>query len=345
MNPPLLTFERRDDSAEALVVTNFWPHEGNRAYGIFAKRQVDSLLERGVRFDVAFVRGFTSPAAYPIAALDLLRSSLRAPRYRLVHAHGGEAGVVARFYTGAPLVVTYYGSDLLGVHDRHGALPPRKRLRRWVVQHSSRAAAATVTQSREMEELLPRWVRQRNRIIPNGVDTRLFRPLDREECRRALGWEEAARVVLFANDPAAAVKRYRLAEEACRRAQERLSALRLHVAWGVSPEEMPRLLNAADCLLLTSRAEGSPNVIKEAAMCEVPVVTTAVGDVADVLAGVEPSWICGDDPDELAGALVDCIGRGGRSNGSKLARRFSLDSVAEAILRLYADVQPGLARS
>ena len=335
----LVTEARNDPGADVLIVTNFWPHEANPAYGIFAKRQVDSLIARGLRCDVLSLRGFAGSAAYPLAALKLAGASLRPRRqYRLVHAHGGEAGVVARFYARAPLVVTYYGSDLLGIWDAAGGLSPARRLRRWIVRESARAAAATVTQSREMEQALPLRARRRNRVIPNGIDTRLFRPLDREECRRALGWSDEERVVLFAANPEAPVKRFPLAQEAFRRSRGLAGPVRLEVAWGISPAEMPRILSAADCLLLTSRAEGSPNVVKEAVMCDLPVVTTEVGDVRDVLAGVEPSWICRDDPDDLARAVAECVGRAERSNGSKVAGRLALEAVAEEVLALYADV-------
>ena len=41
---------------------------------------------------------------------------------------------------------------------------------------------------------------------------------------------------------------------------------------------------------------------KEALLCNRPVVATDVGDVRELLAGVEPSWICPDTPAALASA-------------------------------------------
>ena len=93
----LLTFERNDTRADVLVVTSGWPNEDNETYCIFVKRQMESLIEHGLRCDVLFIRGYRSPLAYLLSALLLLWWSLRGKnrRYCLVHAHSGEAALAA----------------------------------------------------------------------------------------------------------------------------------------------------------------------------------------------------------------------------------------------------------
>src|SRR4030065_378658 len=46
------------------------------------------------------------------------------------------------------------------------------------------------------------------------------------------------------------------------------------------PVEVAAFLNACDCLLMTSNQEGSPNIVKEALACNLPVISIDVGDVA-----------------------------------------------------------------
>jgi glycosyltransferase involved in cell wall biosynthesis len=106
---------------------------------------------------------------------------------------------------------------------------------------------------------------------------------------------------------------------------------------------MPELMSAADCLLLTSAIEGSPNVVKEAVACGLPVVSTDVGDVAEILSDVDPSWVCAPDLAALANALVECLTERRRSNGWERSAWLGHERIVERLLRLYAELAPGLA--
>src|SRR5215216_2273275 len=178
----VLTYVQRDPGADVLVVTNMWPEPARPVYGIFVKRQVDSLRAAGVRCDVLYLRGYASPLAYPTAALLFGLGTLRwRRRYRLVHVHAGETSLAARFFVGPPMLVSYCGDDVLGDPSEDGSTPPGQRVRSWVVRGASRLFTRTITKSRQMHERLPEATRRRNSVIPNGVDTDLFRPLDRSE--------------------------------------------------------------------------------------------------------------------------------------------------------------------
>jgi teichuronic acid biosynthesis glycosyltransferase TuaC len=340
---PLLTLERQDPDAVVLVVTSGWPNEDNDAYCVFIKRQVESLVDRGVRFDVLFIRGYRSKLAYLLAALQLAYWSVAGRRhYRLVHAHGGEAALAAWFYRRAPLLVSYLGDDLLGTPDPYGSISRRSRFRRGLFRRHSRAAAGTITKSREMEAVLPPASRVRNTVLPNGVDTDLFQPADREAARHKLGWDAEARIVLFAADPAVPRKRYWLAKAAVEDARRYLDDIQLEVVRRVAPDHVPVLINAADCLLLTSSIEGSPNVVKEALMCNLPVIATPSGDVRELLAGVIPAYICEPSAQVLSEALVECLREHRRSNGRKMSQWLDARVVADSLLAVYRSLAPGL---
>jgi glycosyltransferase involved in cell wall biosynthesis len=288
-----------------------------------------------VRCDVLYIRGYRSFFAYPLAVLRFALSSLTwRRRYRLVHVHAGEAALAARFHIGTPMLVTYHGDDILEEPSREGA-SRWSRFRRAFVRMHSRLFPAIIVQSQQMLERLPVFSRRRSTVIPVGVNTDEFRPLDREECRAGLEWSPDEFVALFAGTKPDAVRKQRpLAEAACGLANG-TRPVRLHVAGAVPPEEMPKLMNAADCLLLTSATEGSPCVVKEALMCNLPVISTDVGDVAERVEGVEPSWICPQDAGALADALSACAAAGKRSNGREKADELDERRIAERILGLY----------
>jgi teichuronic acid biosynthesis glycosyltransferase TuaC len=334
---PILQLVERDPGAEVLVVTNMWPDDERPVYGIFVRRQVESLRARRVRCDVLYIRGYRSPLVYPLAAvLFALSSLLWRGRYRLVHVHTGEAGLAARFHVGTPMLVSYCGDDVLGDPREDGKVPRGSRMRAALVRAHSRLFTATITKTKQMQDRLPVATQRRNTVLPNGVDTDLFRPLDRIECRRRLGWSQDERVALFAGTkPNSPRKRRSLAEAACAAASALAGPVRLHVVRDLWPDEMPFVMNAADCLLLTSSIEGSPNVVKEALMCGLPVVSTAVGDVELLLEGVEPSAVCPPDPDSLGRAVAACVEAGGRSNGREAAAWLSAGVVADRLIELY----------
>jgi teichuronic acid biosynthesis glycosyltransferase TuaC len=339
----LLTVEHSDPRARVLVVTNMWPHEDNPGYGIFIKRQVDSLLAAGLRCDVLFVRGYRSQLAFVVAAAKLAVANLRGRRYQLLHAHSGETAFAARFFARAPVLVSYCGDDLLGTPRADGSIPLLHRLRRWIVREQARMQTATLTKSREMEGVLPVSVRSRNSVVPNGVDRGAFAPIDRAAAREQLGWGPDEPVALFAADPAVERKRHWLAKAACDLAAQRIDGVRLHVAYPSPPEQMPVLMSGADCLLLTSAIEGSPNVVKEALMCNLPVIATPSGDVRELLDGVDPSWVCEADPTALADAVVECLEQPRRSNGREASEWLGSERIAQRVLELYERLAPGSA--
>jgi teichuronic acid biosynthesis glycosyltransferase TuaC len=307
------------------------------------KRQVEALIECGLRCDVLFVCGYRSPLAYPSAALRLAAWALAGKRrYRLVHAHGGEAALVATCYRRAPLLITYLGSDVLGARRADAVVPLRWRLRRTGVREHARLAARTITESSEMQSVLPAAVRPRSTVLAKGIDTDLFHPIDRAAARRDLGWEADRRIALFAADPGVAIKRYWLAEAAVERARATLPDLELRIARGVAPDRIPVLMNAADCLLHTSSSEGSPNVVKEALMCNLPVVATPAGDIAELIDGVAPSYLSEPSEGALAEALVECLREPRRSNGREASARLDARTVANVLISLYKEIAPEL---
>ena len=176
-------------------------------------------------------------------------------------------------------------------------------------------------------------------ILPSGVDTDVFHPRPRAEARAELGWAAADRVVLFNGSRRAKNKRLDLAEAAAAVAARLVPGTRLEVLDGAIPAgHIATYMNAADCLLMTSDHEGSPNVVKEALACDLPVVSVDVGDVRERIAGVTPGGIAGRDPERLGAALAAVLREPRRSDGHTAIEAIGTRRIAERIVDVYRRV-------
>jgi glycosyltransferase involved in cell wall biosynthesis len=185
-----------------------------------------------------------------------------------------------------------------------------------------------------MNGVLPVRAQNRNWVIPDGVDSSPFRPMDRHRARAALGWAPDEPTVISAGRRSP-VKRLWLAEQAAELASREIEGLRWQAISDVPPEHMPLYYNAADLLLHTSASEGSPNVVKEAMACNLPVVATSAGDIADMLRSVQPSAVCEATPEALAQEIVRILRERRRSNGRDRIGPLRLEAATARTLACY----------
>ncbi|HEY6397184.1 MAG TPA: glycosyltransferase, partial [Solirubrobacteraceae bacterium] len=330
-----VTWERIAADAQILIVTNAWPDKELPVRAVFMRYTVEGLAAAGVEADVLYVRGYRGIHCYALGSLAMALIAAGKPqKYKLVHSHAGETAPVARFFWSAPVLASYWGSDLLGVPE--GSLRTRLSfaLRARLLRVHSLLMAATTTKSAQMEDVLPARARARNWLIPDGVDRSNFAPRDRNDARRALGWGTDKPIAISVGRPVA-LKRLWLAERAVDLAAAEVPGLSWKAISDAPPEQMPDIYNAADVLVHTSVSEGSPNVIKEALACNLPVVATSAGDIPELLAGVEPSAISEAHAEALVAEIVRCLCAGRRSNGRDRTASLGLDRITERTLACY----------
>jgi glycosyltransferase involved in cell wall biosynthesis len=314
------------------------PGEAETPVMPFAKRQVASLRRAGITVHSFFLASRTSPARL-ISEYARLRREIRSFRPDLVHAHYGTmtaflCGVATRL----PLVVTFRGSDL---NPCPGVPPIVSLLGRFLSQLSALRARRIICVSEGLKARLW-WKGRRATVIPSGVDADLFHPVSQAEARSRLAWPLERRVVVFNAGANPAGKRLDLAQAAVATARGILGDVDLFVLNGlVDPDLIPTILNAADCLILTSDHEGSPNVVKEALACSLPVVSFDVGDVREYLAEVPACSIVERDPAHLGRTVAAVLRDRTRTGEGALPKRFFADAVVEEIVRVYLEVVPG----
>jgi glycosyltransferase involved in cell wall biosynthesis len=318
-------------SARVLFVANAYPDEERPYYGTYNHAEVTALRAAGVEVDVLAVRGYAGRSQYLRGALEMLRRNADGRSHDIVHASYGLMGIVARLDVRRPLVVSFTGGDIQGNPDASGRLPRSARLAARAYANAARLAAATITKTEAMARLLPWSVRARNHVIAEGVDVRRFDGISRDEARARLGWDTAEPTVIFVADPARHVKNFPLAEAAV----SLLPRARLRVAATVPHAEIPLWMAAADALVLTSRSEGSPNVIREAMAARLPAVSTPVGDVPGLFAGIPGCYVREPRAAALAEGLERALEHGRTPEARRAVERFDVAVTTRRIVSVY----------
>ena len=128
-----------------------------------------------------------------------------------------------------------------------------------------------------------------------------------------------------------------------------IGALRVerHVRLGgaLAPEDVQQAYAAADLLVLCSSAEGMPGVVLEAMANGLPVIGTRCGGVEDIIKPGTGWLVRPEDPAALAQALDEALSTSperlremGEHARELMSRRFRIEDVAAAHIRLFADL-------
>ncbi len=324
-----------------LAITNMYPSAAFPGQGVFVHEQVKGLRSIGLDVRVLFVdRRRDGPIAYYRLGSEVPRAVAEFEPDAIHVMYGGVmADQIARRQQSRPVVVTFHGSDLLGENLSGWA---RRIISRYGVYCSRRAARAAegvvVVARRLVSALIGAASPQKVRVIPCGIDLERFKPIDPLACKRRLGWSPQSFHVLFASSNGDPVKRPWLAKAAVAQMALSKPPPELHYLSAIPNEEVPVWLNASDALLLTSRHEGSPTVIKESLACGLPVVSVDVGDVAERIEGIEGCYLAAPDPAELAGKLYLVRARGKRLSCQTQLGELSIGSVAQKLKRFYEEI-------
>ena len=316
-----------------LVVTNMYPNAETPARGAFVQAQVAGLTRAGVRTDVVHLDGRRRKSVYWTGRAQVADASRRF-RPHFVYAFYGLSGWVCLAQS-APMVLSLAGDDVLGTPTGRGGITLKSRVAVALSQWAAMRSAVVCVQSEEMRSRLwSRAVRERAHVVPYGVDAQQFHPGDRDEARRRLGIAPDVRLVIFPNTPTEPRKRIDLARAAIDVAARQVPNVDLRVVSGVNHDTMADYYRAADCTLLTSDWEGSPNVVKESLFCGTPVVTTDVGDVSRWVPLSKWSVIAPRRAEDIGMAVASILRERRRENPSTFVATLSVDAVTATVLSL-----------
>jgi len=284
------------------------------------KNQGESLIKKGVDVDFFVVDG-RGIFGY-LKAIPRLRKKIKEGGYDIVHAHYSFSAFAASLAGSFPLVVSLMGSDAY-----------MSTFWRWCAHVFYYIRwDATIVKTKHMKDLLKM---SKLYIIPNGVNMERFTLMEKNKAREKIKYFSEKKLILFLADPKRSEKNFPLAKQVVDALNN--PDIELMAVYNVSNELIPFFLNAADALLLTSKWEGSVNVVKEALACNLPIVSTDVGDVKLNISGVDGCYVCEQDVKDLAEKLNLALSFGQRTNGRQRIVELGLDSdtTADKLIEVY----------
>jgi glycosyltransferase involved in cell wall biosynthesis len=240
------------------------------------------------------------------------------------------------------------------------------RMKRRVYSHTPLTIVAPSRWIAELSRQSPLLGSYPVHIIPNGLDTEVFRPLAKETARERLGIDKDRRVILFSAD---SIKDQRKGAAFMQQAIERLAADNIPnvtlLLVGAHPEGwdaqlpfnikqvdhvdddavMATVYSAADIFVLPTLADNLPNGVLESMACATPPLTFDVGGCGDAVRHMETGYLAAyRNVDDLARGLrlllsdATLRARLGHRGREVAVAEYSEGLQTERFMRLYEEV-------
>lgn len=307
-----------------LVVTNLYPTKKRPFICPFVKEQVEALKEiyPDMTIDVYVIEGWRPRWEY-IRAMLRLPSIAKKGNYDLVHAHFGLT-LVSTLFIGAPVVITFHGTDLLANPTKH------------VSRLLAPMASKVIVVARRLRDALGY-----GEVIPCGIEAKRF------ALPSSIGSKPVPRIpgslkILFPSDPERRVKNYGLFQSVCKELEKRGNKVtEVHLV-NIEREMVREIYWGCDLMLLMSLSEGSPTVVKEAIAAKLPFVSVDVGDVGEWADLISFGVVVSDrNPNTIADAVTTLLARiesRGAMDNRKCVDAMDGESIAKKVRGVYDTV-------
>ena len=299
---------------------------GNSTFKIvpFIVYQAVSLRSLGVEVDIFPIvgKGFFGYAKN----IPKLRSLFYLNRYDIIHSHYGLSG----FFTTISLVSCKKVLSLMGtdVYPDHSKSNKIINFLKWILNYLLSTVAIifsdiVIVKSKNIFEYL--LYKSKTFIIPNGVDFSSFAPSSEELC--------IEKNILFLGNTKDPRKNFELAKRSFDLIND--GTFNLVTPFPAKPTDIASIINSAKLLILTSLNEGSPNVVKEAMACNIPIVSTAVGDVEDLIGKTEGCFIAKFDERDFSKKILMALKFNKRTGGRNDIKHLDSRLIGQRLIDLY----------
>ncbi len=260
-----------------LYLANAYPTKKNPYYGIYIKEQYEYIQENfNLESKLFVLNGENGFKKYfkPLKIFNIIRNY----NPDIIHIHYGLTGIpillIYPFIFKRKIVSTFHGSDI----NAGGIVTILSKI-------LASISTKNIAVSKEIYEKLGKY-KNKTVHIPCGVDPLFF---DKDESI------ERKNKIIFSGHPDRMVKNYKLFQEVIEVLKRKYNEKPEIVIFdNKSREEVKKSLLTSKCLVITSISEGSPQVVKEAIVCNLPIVSTSVGDIPYLLEGLENCYVAND---------------------------------------------------
>ena len=244
----------------------------------------------------------------------------------IVHAHGGLSGLFAVLQNIVPVVITFHNGEILSPSVN-------------ILSSLGATRAKFVVYVAEHIRQLSYYKHKHYTFIPCGINLSDCNITPYEEARKALGFEQGKKYILFGGAFDNLRKNYPLLKEAVSLLPDKDNVACLEMK-GLSRAECTLRMCACDLFALPTKSEGSPQALKEAMACNCPIIATDVADIKHLLGDIEGHYICKFDAQDVANQITKAFKFGKRTKGRERITELGLtnDLVAKKLVPIYKEV-------
>ena len=290
---------------KVLHITNSYPTKNNPDYGVFTKDQIDNLSEEGFESELIFINSKENGIKEYYLALKKTRSIYK--NFDMIHCFHGLTLIIAFLTTrNTPILISFLNEI------KNENLKDNKLLNQiYIFLYNNILKSKRVFTI--FKDKIPDNQKNTKRsfYLPNGVNLNDFYPINKNESCEFLKLNNSKKYVLFVSSKnrLRSQKRYDIFKATMEILKNKYSHYCFEelVMSGVPRKHCIFYYNVSSVHLLTSDYEGSPNSVKEAMSCNLPVVSTDVGNVKKMINGASNCFISDQNPLVLADNIVKAI--------------------------------------
>jgi len=357
------------------VFSNMYPSKAHPTFGIFVKNQVDLLRSADIDVDVIAIdepgkgKGRTLKKYMSWFFRSFFYMVKNRKKLTLTHAHyafpTGFLSLIGKKLMGIPYIVTVHGGDI----DKMAA--KSAKIAKLTEKILKEAKTVIVVGEKLKKDVTGRFgvPKERVQVMSMGVDTSLFKALEKDEARTILNLDQNKKVILFVGNVIKAkgvlelVEAFQVVkethpmsalyiigslrdeyflEELQSLIQSKSGSDDIHFMNQQSQIALSNWMAAADVLALPSHHEGFGLVALEAMAAGTKVVGTDVGGLSYLLGGGAGILVEPQNPMSLAEGLNDALAADCAAIDELVVRArvttHSFDTVLQNLLKIYRSV-------